>query len=160
MNISTSRFGPLEIADELIITMIKPILGFENLSRYVIVETDDFEPFHWFQSIDDPEIAFVIVNPLLFFPDYTIEVNPREIEELCVQKPEDVLAYAIVTIPRDYTTMTANLQGPILVNSITNMAKQMVLVNSKYKIKHRLITDAIAPQEKTPKRQDKTPAMV
>lgn len=160
MNITTSRFGALEIADNLIITMTKPILGFENLSRYVIVETDDFEPFCWLQSIDDPETAFVIVNPLLFFPDYTIEINPKEIEELLVCKSEDVLAYAIVTIPRDYTAMTVNLQGPILINSKTNMAKQMVLVNSKYKIKHRLLTDTQPSPKKVSRKQDKAPALV
>lgn len=147
MKVKTERFGELEISEDLIITMTKPILGFEHLNQYIIVETDDFEPFKWFQSIEDPGAAFVIINPLHFFHDYTVEVNPKEIEELNVGKVEDVLTYAIVTIPQDYTKMTANLQGPVLINSVTRLAKQLVMVNSHYKVKHHMF-EAVKDQEK------------
>ena len=82
MKLSTSRFGELEIPSSLIIRMTKPVLGFEQLKEYVIIQTDDFKPFKWLQSVDDPEVAFAIVDPLLFFPDYLVEVIPKEIEEL------------------------------------------------------------------------------
>lgn len=159
MNILTSRFGEIEIPEELIIRMTKPVLGFEHLKKYVIIETDDFEPFKWFQSVDDPDVAFVIVNPLIFFPDYVIEVNPKEVEELKVSNPEDIITYSIVTIPSDYTRMTANLQGPILINPKTNLSKQLVLVNSKYNIRHRVMDDTITPEKKAEK-TGKVPAMV
>ncbi len=151
MKITTTRFGELEVKESLIIQMTKPILGFEQLRRYVIIETDDFEPFKWFQSTDGPDVAFVIVNPLLFFPDYLIEVNPKEIEELKVSDVADVAAYAIVTIPADYTKMTVNLQGPVLINQTTNLAKQLVLVNSRYRIKHRLVESGkVTPKDAKP----------
>ena len=155
MKLVTSRFGELDVPDNLVIHMTKPVLGFEQLRKYVIVETRDFEPFKWYQSVEDPDVAFVIVNPLLFFPDYVIEVNPKEIEELRIENIADVATYAIVTIPQDYTRMTANLQGPIVVNTGTNLAKQLVLVNSHYKIRHRLITpdQAKTPTEKKTQRQ-------
>lgn len=139
MRIVTSRFGELEIPENLVVRMTKPVLGFEQLREYVIVETPNFTPFKWYQSVEQPDIAFVIVNPRLFFPDYLIEVNPKEIEELHVDDVAEIATYAIVTIPHDFTRMTANLQGPLLVNTRTNLAKQLVLVNSHYKIKHRLI---------------------
>lgn len=139
MKVNTTRFGELDVPDTLIIRMTKPVLGFEQLKRFVIVETADFEPFKWFQAVDDPQVAFVIVNPLLFFPEYGIEVNPREIDELRVNDVRDVDTYAIVTIPQDFTRMTANLQGPILINARTNLAKQLVLVNSSYRIRHLML---------------------
>lgn len=139
MKVNTTRFGELDVPDTLIIRMTKPVLGFEQLKRFVIVETADFEPFKWFQAVDDPQVAFVIVNPLLFFPEYGIEVNPREIDELRVNDVRDVDTYAIVTIPQDFTRMTANLQGPILINTRTNLAKQLVLVNSTYRIRHLML---------------------
>jgi flagellar assembly factor FliW len=139
MKVNTSRFGEMEVPEGLIIRMTKPVLGFEQLKRYVIVETPDFEPFKWFQSVDDPQVAFVIVNPLLFFPAYTIEVNPREIDELHVDNVRDINTYAIVTIPQEYTRMTANLQGPLLINTVTNLAKQLVLVDSTYRINHLMM---------------------
>jgi flagellar assembly factor FliW len=159
MKIVTSRFGELEISEELIIRMTKPVLGFEQFRKYVIVETEDFEPFKWFQSIEDPNLAFVIVNPLIFFPDYAIEVNPKEIEELKVDSVNHVLTYAIVTIPSDYTQMTADLQGPILINTETRLAKQLVLVNSHYCIRHKLL-DTPFPEKSKEEAVEKVPAHV
>jgi len=136
MKIRTIRFGELEIPDEKIITMSKPILGFENLKRYCLIERQDCEPFLWYQSIEDPAAAFPVVNPLLFCPDYKIEVNPREIEELHIRNVKSVETYTIVTIPADPANMTINLQGPILINTETCLAKQLVLVNSGYDVKY------------------------
>ncbi|MEZ5359434.1 MAG: flagellar assembly protein FliW [Candidatus Zixiibacteriota bacterium] len=154
MKVITAKFGELEVSEDVIIHMTKPVLGFEELTKYVIIETDDFDPFKWFQSIEDPNVSFVIVNPLLFFPDYTIEVNPKEIEEMRVDDVEDISTYAIVTLPADYTKMTANLQGPLLVNTATRLAKQLVLVNSRYKIKHRIFnTETEGQRDDRHKRQ-------
>lgn len=148
MKIFTSRFGELEVGEDSIIRMTKPVLGFEQIREYVIVETEDFEPFKWLQSVEVPDLSFVIVNPLHFFPDYMIEVNPKEIEEMKVVDPGHIITYVIVTIPPDYSQMTANLQGPILINTQTNLAKQLVLVNSRYGINHRLIDPVSAARMK------------
>ncbi len=142
MKIETTRFGTLDIDEAVIIQMTKPVLGFEEYRRYVLVETQDFEPFKWFQSVDNPDLAFVIVNPLMFFPDYALEVNPKEIEELDVADVADIVTYTIVTIPSDYRRMTANLQGPVLINTRTRLAKQLVMVNSRHNIRQRLF-DAV-----------------
>lgn len=157
MKIVTTRFGELDVADDLIVHMTKPILGFEQYRTYVVVETEDFEPFKWFQSIECPELAFVVVNPMLFFPDYVVEVNPKEIEELRVDDVDGIVTYAIVSIPADFTLMTANLQGPVLINTKTNLAKQLVLVNSRFGIRHRLLDPRQAAEAKQGNRE-KTPA--
>ena len=142
MKVRTLRFGELEIPDDKIITMSKPILGFENLKRYCLIERDDCEPFLWYQSIEDPAAAFPVVNPLLFCPDYKIEVNPKEIEELRIRDVKSVETYTIVTIPTDPAKMTINLQGPILINTETCLAKQLVLVNSGYDVKYYVMREA------------------
>jgi len=136
MKVTTLRFGELEIPDDKIIVMSKPILGFENLKRYCLIEREDCEPFLWYQSIDDPASAFPVVNPLLFCPEYRIEVNPREVEELKIRDVKSVETYAIVTITPDPNNMSINLQGPILINTETCLAKQLILVNSGYEIKY------------------------
>lgn len=139
MKITSLRFGTLEIPEDKIISMPKPILGFEQLTRYCIIEREDSEPFLWYQSVEDPSVAFIVVNPLFFYPDYRIEVNPKEIEELKVSDVRAVETYVIVTIPTDPKNMTANLQGPILINTETRLAKQMILVNSDYRVKHFIL---------------------
>ncbi len=141
MRITTLRFGELEIPKEKIITMAKPVLGFEQLKQFCIIESHDFEPFMWFQSVEDPAVAFIIVNPLFFNADYRIEVNPKEIEELRVGDVKAVETYVIATIPSDPCKMSVNMQGPLLINTQSCLAKQLVMVNSDYKLKHYIIDE-------------------
>ncbi len=139
MIVNTLRFGPLEVPEEKLITMERPILGFESLAQFCLIEVDEIAPFLWLQSIDDESVAFMVVNPLVFFPDYRIEVNPKEIAELKVSRVESVETYVIVTIPDDSKDISANLQGPVLINTENNLAKQLVLVNSEYHVCHSLM---------------------
>jgi flagellar assembly factor FliW len=141
MVISTQRFGDIEIPDGKIITMPKPILGFEQLKKYCIIEREDCRPFLWYQSIDDPDVTFIIVNPLFFYPEYRIEVNPRELEELKIHNVELVETYVIVTVPADPRRMSVNLQGPIVISTDSCLAKQLILVNSDYRIKHYIMEE-------------------
>jgi len=73
MLINTLKFGPLEIPENKIITMAKPVLGFEELTKYCLVELEEFKPFMWLQSVNDPTVAFIVVNPAIFFST-TIEL--------------------------------------------------------------------------------------
>jgi flagellar assembly factor FliW len=156
MIISTQKFGDLEIPEDKIIRMEKPILGFEHLKKYCLVERDDCEPFLWYQAVDDPNISFLVVNPLLFYPDFRIEVNPREIEELRVRDVATVETYAIVTVPKDPQKMSLNLQGPILINTETCLAKQLIMVNSQYLVKHYVLQDLEKQTEKSGEEEEET----
>ena len=82
MHVSTRRFGEIDIPRDKIISMAKPILGFESLCGYCLIEAEEMAPFMWLQAIEDPNVAFIVVNPRVFFPDYRIEVNRNELAEL------------------------------------------------------------------------------
>jgi flagellar assembly factor FliW len=157
MVISTVRFGDLDIPDEKIITMEKPVLGFEQLRKYCLIEREDCRPFLWYQSVEDPTVAFIVVNPLFFYPEYRIEVNPKEIEELRIGDVRAVETYVIVTVPQDPRLMSVNLQGPILINTETGLAKQLVLVNSVYHVKHYIIRDTEPELEPVPENEPALP---
>jgi flagellar assembly factor FliW len=86
--------------------------------------------------VDAPDLAFVIVNPLIFFPDYRVAVHAKEVADIEVDDPRAVEIVVIVTIPSQIDQMSANLQGPILINSRNRIAKQLVLTNSDYTIDH------------------------
>ncbi len=139
MQINSLRFGPMEIPDDHVITMERPILGFENLTDFCLIEKDELLPFLWMQSLEESAVAFLVVNPHVFYPKYRIEINPNEISELRVAKVEDVETYVIVSVPEDPRQISANLQGPILINTENNLAKQLVLVNSEYQVRHNII---------------------
>jgi flagellar assembly factor FliW len=98
-------------------------------------------------------VAFIICNPALFYPEYRIEVNPKELEELKIADVKSVETYAIITVPVNPKQMSINLQGPILINTETRLAKQLVLVNSNYKVKH-LIFDMLSAVETPAEKQE------
>ena len=145
MMVDSFRFGQLDVPEDKIITLKRPILGFEHLCRFCLVHRPELEPFWWLQSVDDRNIAFLVVNPRLFFSDYHIEVNPREIAELEINHLDAVETYVIVTIPDDPEQISVNLQGPILINTENGFAKQLVLVNSDYQVQHFLMDLLTAP---------------
>lgn len=147
MIVRSLRLGQLDVPDTKVITTAKPILGFEHLQRYCLVDVEEIRPFLWLQSIDDAAVAFLMVNPRVFFPDYKIEVNSKEIAELQVRSVASVETYVIVTVPDDPRQMSVNLQGPILINTENNSAKQLILVNSEYKIAHSIIDTLPTEQE-------------
>lgn len=149
MLVHTERFGPIEVPETKLIRMQKPILGFENLETFVLVEQDDFHPFMWLQSVEQPELAFIVANPVVFFPDYRVEVHQKEVGDLLIDSLEHVEMYVIVTVPEDPEHISVNLQGPIVVNTDNNLAKQLVLVNSTYHHAHRLLDAPVSKAAST-----------
>jgi flagellar assembly factor FliW len=141
MKIATLRFGELDIPEEKVIEFPKGILGFEQFQKYIILQHEESEPFRWMQSIEDPNLAFVITNPANFFPNYKIEMHLRELNEIEVTEESNVETYVIVTIPEDISQMSANLQGPLLINTDSGLGKQVVFVNSRYTIRHYIMDE-------------------
>ncbi len=159
MKITSTRFGSLEIPENKIITMERPILGFERLRFFCLVEVDELSPFMLMHSTEDPEVGFLVMNPLLFFLDYKVEINSQEIAELEVTNPATVETYVILTVVKKTRDITANLQGPILINTENNRAKQLVLVNSRYQVQHSVVQAAeeISGDLVTVEREDLVP---
>lgn len=149
MIVNSLRFGQLEVPKSKIISMVKPVLGFENLKKYFLLEVDEIRPFLWLQSVEEPAVAFLVVNPLFVMKDYRIEINSMEIADLEIKKVTTVETYVIVTLPDAPEELSANMQGPILINTENNLAKQLVLVNSDYRIK-QLIFESLGIEPEIP----------
>lgn len=139
MKIATAQFGDVEIEEDKIITMPMGLLGFPENKRFVIFHHKENSPFFWYQSLDNPGLAFVVINPLVFKPDY--KVNPEVVlEEMKWSKEANFDLFVIITIPQGRPRdMTANLIGPILVNLNTKEAVQMVIANTSYTHKYPLL---------------------
>lgn len=139
--LKTTRFGDLEVAQDQIIEFPKGILGFEANRHYALIADPEFAPFVHLQSLDDPDLAFTVVNPRLFFPHYKVQVDRQEILDMAVRNLESVQTWVIVTVPEDVAAMSANLQGPVLINCENNCGKQVVLVRSPYTTRHYLMDE-------------------
>lgn len=149
MLLNTRHFGEIQIEDEKVLTFPDGIPGFEDLTKYIILENpDEGVPFHWLQSIEDGDLAFVIINPFIFKPDYDFEIPKNTVEKLEIQAPEDVNIFSIVIVPEDISKMTANLQAPLIINTKTHRGKQIILDNENYHTKHYILEEMKNPPQK------------
>lgn len=144
MNIKTTRFGTINIEEEKIITMPFGMLGFPDKKRFIIVQHKENSPFFWYQSVDDPTLAFVITSPFPFKPDYEVDMDDvlKEMSWNEGEENNNLALYVVVNIPKGSPDkMTANLIGPILVNNRACQAVQMVISNSPYSHKFPLLRE-------------------
>jgi flagellar assembly factor FliW len=141
MKIKTKRFGEIEIDPKTKITFPSGLLGFANFKDYVLVDANTKSPLKWLQSVESPDLAFVVTDPLIFKPDYQIRLYRADLEEIKVDDPARVAQLVIVTVPKDPGKMTANLKGPLLINTENNLGKQVVLDHPDYDLKYRLLSD-------------------
>lgn len=119
MIIENTRFGTIDIEDEKIIAMKREIPGFPGRKGFVMLNREESHPFLWYQCVNDPALAFVLLNPFLLIPDYSFDLNPILSE---MSWPEDetdsLVIFAIVNASSgDPEKMTANLMAPLVINT-------------------------------------------
>ncbi len=143
MTVNTKPFGAVDVDERQKIFFPYGILGFEPLKSYVLLDAAQ-PPFYWLQSTERPEVAFPLIDPRVFRRDYALAVDPGELAEIGVQSAADALDFAIVTIPEDPAEMTANLQGPIVINRTTRMGRQSISLDPRWKVRHPIIKELAA----------------
>ena len=143
MEIQTTRFGQVDIDENLIITLPEGILGFEDFKRYIVLDHLEKEsPFKWLQSVEEPSLAFVITDPLLFVPEYKAKISKDEVGGISLEDSSKALILVIVNIKRDHSEITINLQGPIVVNIEKKLAKQIIIRESDFSVRHVIFSKA------------------
>ena len=152
MKIKTTRFGEIDIEADHIVHMVKGMVGMPEMRRFIIFQHQEDSPFYWYQSVDEPDLAFVVTNPALFLPEYKVDFK-AVIKEMAWKNgsAKDHLAvYVVVNIPRGVPNqMTANLIGPLLINTDARQAVQVVLSDSTYSHQHPLLTQTESAQKKS-----------
>lgn len=139
MQLTTLQFGELDIEEKDIFTFPQGIPGFEDYRQYVFIQPDEKIPFSHMQSVEEGNLSFVITDPFLFYPDYQFDLPENILEELRVQTVQEVSVWSIVSIPGDLRDATLNLLAPVIVNMNSRQGKQIILHDTMYKTKHKLI---------------------
>lgn len=138
MFVQTARFGEVEIEDTAIINFVSPILGFTEMTRYFLIQSSEESHFEFMQSVEDPNLTFVLTDPFLFQPDYEFDIEGRWLDKLNLPSEEFVDIKVITTI-RSSTNVTMNLKAPIVINKITKEGVQIILESSDYSTRCSLI---------------------
>ena len=140
MKIDTKAFGLIEVDEKQKAFFPEGLYGFEDFKEYVMMDAEH-EPFYWLQSTGDKEMAFILINPFLFRPDYEVNIVNEDLAEIGLTSPEKAFIFVIVTIPPDGGPMTANLQGPLVINRDNMTGKQAILSDSRWRTKHDIIAE-------------------
>lgn len=139
--LKSNHYGDISYADNEIISFEKGMLGFENLGKFILREIKENPMFKLLHSLEDENIAFVVLNPFDIKKDYEIDLEDDVIRRLEIKKPEEVLLLNTVTLDKDPKKITSNLRAPIVMNVRLNKAEQVILRTENYKIKHYLVED-------------------
>ena len=137
MQVQTTRFGVVEIPEDRVITFPKGLLGFTTQKRYCLLEPGNETAFFWLQSLEEPSLAFVVTDPSLFFTDYTVPIKQDQMTDLRLEKLEDAQVFVIVN--KVEGSLTGNLQGPLVINTLTREGEQIVLADRRWTTNHTLM---------------------
>ena len=139
--VNTLRFGGIEVEEEDVVHFKNGIPAFEDEHEFRIIPypPEEETPYAFLQSLQTPELAFLLADPFKFFGDYSFEIDDESLAALGSPKQEDLGIYVIITMPEGKVEeMTANLMAPVVINAANMQAKQIVLDRSRYTTKHRL----------------------
>lgn len=143
MKFNTRKFGEIEVDEKKILIMPEGLPGFPGHKKFALLEDPKTAPFCWYQSMEDANLALVVMSPFIFKPDYEIDLEDFTASRKNWKgvKPKDLLVYVVINVSEEKgeKSITANLVGPIVMNSKNNEAVQVVLANSSYSHQHNVL---------------------
>jgi flagellar assembly factor FliW len=143
VKVLTKAYGTVEVDEHQKIAFPSGLFGFESLKDYVLLDAEQ-QPFYWLQSLDEEKIAFILIDPFLFRPDYEMDIDNEELLQIGITDPKKAVIFSIVTVPSDNSPMTANLQGPLVINRDSRLGVQAVLTDPRWKTKHYIMAELAA----------------
>jgi flagellar assembly factor FliW len=138
MQIDTTRFGRIEIAENAVIHFPRPLYGLDAAGSYCLLAYDEAGCFHWLQATDAPTIAMVVTDPFPFFPDYQVEIPDSAADLLQASTASEIAVYTLLTIAAEERQVYTNLLGPIAINHETRVGLQLIQNESRYTTRHPL----------------------
>lgn len=137
--LSTKFWGELEIEMNEVISFEHGIPGFEGYKQFALLDSEDISPFYWLVNVEDPSLAFVLVDPQNFLEDYQPKLYESDLQDLRTDPNDVIVMLTIITLNQDPVKSTANLLGPLLINTTKKLGKQIVVVDDQYSTKYPLL---------------------
>jgi len=142
IKIQTKPFGEIEVSELQVIDFPDGILGFDFIRKFVVLDAEDEgSPFKWMQAFDEKDLAFIIIRPADFMQNYELIISQSDYEAVNAKSADELLVFAIVTIPENPENMTANLQGPIIINPSKRLGRQAISMTEKYTVRHKILEE-------------------
>jgi len=156
MNIQTKYLGNIDIEEAKVIRFPGGLPGFIDETKFVLLDLPGNEAFQILQSVTSEHIAFIVTNPYHFYHEYEFELEANVLESLSINREEDVIVLAIVTLKDPFHTSTMNLKAPIILNSAEMRGKQYILNISDYSAKAPLSRSPVGKEPHHASTHEKT----
>ena len=141
MEVISPVHGKITYDENEIIKFEKTILGFDKSKRFILKDVNENDFFKILQSVDEPEVGFIVISPFEVENNYEINLNNEVINTLKIKEANNVLLYSLVTLNSKIEDITVNLKAPIVININNKKAQQFIIDKEKYKIKHTLVKE-------------------
>jgi len=138
-NVISTPIGKVTYTDQEIILFPEGIIGFEDKSKFVICSQEGLEPIQWLICVEDATLQLPIMDPLLIKKDYKALTSNGELQSIGLEEVIKGKLYVIVTVGRDINYVTANLRGPVVINTKRKLGKQIILSEKSYSLKQPLL---------------------
>ena len=138
MIVNTKYFGEMNVTDDDKILFPEPLPGFEHLSEFILIRFyDDSDSILCLQSVDDSDLAFVIMNPFYIVKNYSPALSAEDRITIKAEEKTPLSFYAIAVVHDDWNDSTVNLKCPIVINTENGLAKQLIMDDSAgYSMRH------------------------
>ena len=136
MQVQTTRFGAVEVESNRVLDFPSGLLGFASYRRFVLLQPDEEGVFYWLQSVDAPELAFVVTDPRLWSDEYQAVIRQDQLDTMGMRSMDEAQLFVIVNKYDD--TLTANFQGPLVVNLANQQGMQLVLADRQWTTRHEI----------------------
>lgn len=141
MEIQTKYHGNITVENKDIWHFDNGIPGFDSEKRFTLLPLPDNEIFYILQSVQTPDLGFVVANPFAFFEDYDFTLEDSVTEQLELETTENVQVFVILTVKESFQETTANLQAPLILNYKNKRGKQVILNNTNYRTRHAIFPE-------------------
>ena len=149
MTIETKLFGKISVDESKLISFPQGIIGFPELKDFLLIHDGDGNGnIKWMQSIQEPAFAMPVVDPLTIIPEYNPDIEDELLKPLGEITPDNMLVIVTITVPKDIEKMTVNLKAPMIINSETRKAAQLIIEDEKYQVKFPIYEILKAAKEK------------
>jgi flagellar assembly factor FliW len=140
MYVNSTRFGEIEIRDDAVISFPEGLPGLEG-ERWALVASNEESPFFWLHSVDHAAVAVPVTSPWLFFADYEVSVPEDTARALRLNDPNDAYILCVVRASDEITDFTINLAGPLIINAISRVGRQVINAAGGYSVRHPLFSE-------------------
>ena len=141
MQIETIRFGPVEVDESKLITFDDGIPGLEEHHKYALLQFEESYPIIWLQSVEEGGICLPVLDTFAVLTGYVFDIDDEDVRTLELNGPEDLHIVSVLVIPDDIQRMTVNLAAPIIINTVTGKARQIMLSGSDYNVRAPVFQD-------------------